>query len=544
MRPLIFSLIITFLLAIPDTVNAQSAVNNGSPKQKIEILSAKELKNATVNGEDARELVGNVKMRQGKVVMECDRALFYNKRNAVDAFGSVHINEADSSHIYSDSLKYDGETKKAEFFGNVRLQNPQLELKTDYLIYNLETKAASYYNGGEVIGRDLKVISTKGYYFNDSKNAFFRDSVVVISSNYELYSDTLQYNTETEVTTFFGPTNIISKENTIYCESGWYNTINDKSSFGKNTVLESDGQILKTDSLYYDQGVGMGKAFYWFEWIDTAMGVTMTGKRADFNKNNDEVMATDSAMMVYIMEGDSLYLVGDTLLSREDSAGFKELYAYYRVRIYKSDLQGICDSLAFTFRDSLMRMYDDPILWNGPNQMTGDTIIMTIENQRLSKVELFPKGFIVNESAPEVYNQIKGRHIYGFFKDNTLDKMLVNGNGESSYYGKDEDNAFVGLNVAKCSDMWIYLVDGEVDRIKFLSKPDATFHPIQRIRPKDFLLKDFRWLDSKRPKSKEDLFTLYPDAIELPVEDIELPIDSLYPTPTDTIAPVGLEIKE
>ena len=474
--------------------------------KKIEIISAKELRLVEVNGKQARQLLGNVKLKQGDVTLACERALFYIHTNAVDAFQDVHIYQGNGSHIYSDSLKYDGETKQAEFFGRVKLTDPKLSLETDYLIYSTNTRQAAYYSGAHVVGNNLDLISRKGYYYADTRNAYFKDSVVVKGSNYSLFTDTLRYDIESETSHFYGPTDIVAEGSNIYCESGWYNTNTDESLFGRHTVLYSEGQILKTDSLYYSQKTGYGKALAYFEWIDTTMDIMLSGKKAVFYQKQESITATDSALLTYLLDGDSLFLTGDTLISNEDSLGNKQFFAYYNVKLYKSDLQGLCDSLSFSFADSLMRMYFDPVLWNTNNQMTGDTITLTIKNQKLELVELYPKGFIVNEASPNIYNQIKGKHIYGYFKANELDKLLVKGNGESAYYGQDEDGKYVGLNVAKCSDMWIYMLDSELNRIKFLDKPDATFHPIQQINPSNFLFNAFKWRNAEQPKSKADLF--------------------------------------
>ena len=202
------------------------------------------------------------------------------------------------------------------------------------------------------------------------------------------------------------------------------------------------------------------------------------------------------------------FLTADTLKSLEDSIEhYTEFLAYPDVKIFKKNLQGICDSLAFSFRDSTIVMYQEPVLWNEVNQLTGDTITITLHNEKLDRFELYDNGFIANQAHGEgLFNQIKGRHILGYFKDKQLDRMLVKGNGESIYYGTDDDDSFIGVNKAMCSNMWIYLKHEQVSRINFLTKPDATFFPIQSVRPSEFLLEGFDWKIGMRPLSKNDLF--------------------------------------
>lgn len=474
-----------------------------------------------------RKLLGNVKMRQGDVIMDCDSAYFYSNRNAVDAFGNVHIVQGDSLDIYADSLKYNGDEKIADLYDNVKLIEPRMTLTTKRLTYNMVTKQAKYAQGGHVIGSDMDLISKRGYYYSESRMAYFRDSVVVIGADYDLIADTLGYNLDNETSYFYGPTDIKTTNNTIYCESGWYATKTGKSIFGRNTILYDGPQVLYADSLYYDQKTGLGKAYKDFVWKDTSMNILLSGREAIFQKEDQRIFATDSAMLTYIMNGDSLFMVADTLRSMKDTNDIREFVAYYDVRIYKSDLQGLCDSLFFSYKDSMIRMYDEPILWSDANQLTGDTILMTLKNNTLDAVELFENGFIISKSAEGgLYDQIKGRHIFGYFVDGKMDRMHAVGNGETIYYGKDARTAYIGANKAVSSDMWIYVRNNRVARINFLKEPVAKFTPIQQLNPKNFLLADFLWREDERPLSKADLF----------VRDSITTIDSSLNTATDTTA--------
>jgi len=474
-------------------------------KQQIEILGANALKMDTVH--NARKLVGNVKLRQDEVTMECDSALFYNTSNAVDAFGHVFIYD-NLTKVRADSLKYDGNNKIAVLTGNVRVIQDSATLETSRLIYNSQLKYAAYYNGGKILSRDMTVTSRKGYYFTIIKKVHFKGDVEVKSKEYNLLADTMQYDMEKEISYFIGPTVITMRNEVIHCESGWYDSKTDISSFGKNTRLQSEAQKIQTDSLYYNNNTGLGNCYKYFRWTDTTMNAILIGKRAVFLREQARVTATDSALLIYLVDNDSLFLSADTLKSRKDTiADFTEFFAFHKVKIFKSNLQGVCDSLSFSFKDSTIRMYYEPILWSEENQLTGDSISMLLVNEKIDRVELYPNGFIINKAHEELFNQIKGRHIFGYFKEGSLNKMLVEGNGESIYYGTDDKNAFIGANRAICSNMWIYMKDAQVNRIAFLAKPDATFFPIQTINPSEFRLKGFLWKEEFRPASKAALFS-------------------------------------
>lgn len=469
-------------------------------KKKVEILHADELKGNT----QVRKLKGNVKMKHGDVYMDCDSAYIYSEKNLVDAWGHVYIHQGDLQ-IFADSLKYNGESRIADLYGNVRLIDPRMDLTTRRLTYNLDTKTATYRDGGHIISDGTDLVSRVGYYYSATNMAYFRYKVKLVNPNYTLECDTLGYNMNTEISYFFGPTTITTPDSKIYCESGWYNAKTEISSFGKNTILNNPPHTLYADSLYYEKKRGYGEAYHHFDWIDTSQNIALSGGKAIFYEQQDSITATEKPLLTYLMDDDSLHIAADTLISHKDTLDERELFAFHNVRMFKSDMQGKCDSLTYAFRDSTIRMYRKPILWGDNSQMTGDTIYIYMANDKMDRVELFPSGFIINESFPKLYDQIKGRHIWGYFKEGALDNMHVVGNGESVYYGKDARSAYLGINKAVCSEMWIYLKDSKVNRIKFYTKPQATFHPIQLVNPETFKLENFNWEYDKRPQSKEDL---------------------------------------
>ena len=96
--------------------------------------------------------------------------------------------------------------------------------------------------------------------------------------------------------------------------------------------------------------------------------------------------------------------------------------------------------------------------------------------------------------------------MFGYFADGQLERLEVIGNGESIYYAKDDSNSYIGVNKAICSNMNIYFTDDkQVDRIYFLTKPDAALYPLSQFPKEEASLKNFQWLIGKKPKSREEL---------------------------------------
>lgn len=288
----------------------------GTRPAQINILNAETMEAPYPGmGSDGIRLLENVRLQHEDVFMTCDSAHRYSNTNMVHAFGNVHINQGDTLHLYGDHLIYYGNRRYAEVRRNVVLKDRETTLSTESLDFDLENDFGYYPNRGVVINGDNKLESIRGYYYTEEKLFFFKDSVVITNPDYMINSDTLKYNTLTEVVYFLGPTTIIGDETNIYCENGWYNTITDISQFNENARVRNNNQILSADSIYYDNGQGYGKAFKSIEITDTIENIIIRGNYAWFNRNPEQTLITDRALLIQMSENDTLYLHADTLRS-------------------------------------------------------------------------------------------------------------------------------------------------------------------------------------------------------------------------------------
>ncbi len=473
---------------------------------------------------DAKRLIGEVVFTHKGAVMYCDSAYYYSDSNSLDAFSNVYINQGDTINLYSDYANYNGNTRMAEARENVKLidrdKDGETILYTDYLDYDMNSNTGFYTDSGKVVSGDNELYSIKGYYYADQEVYFFKDSVEIYTPDYTIYSDTLKYNTHTGVSYFYGPTDIISDDNYIYCENGWYDTEKDISQFSENAYLLKNDQRLKGDSMYYNRNLAYGEAFQNVEIFDSARNIIIKGHYAIMYEKTEESLVTDSAVFIDVSESDTLYMHGDTLRSLPDTLRplpdslmsdtsvipYKRIKAYYKVKIFRSNMQGKCDSLTYTTLDSVFKMYVNPVLWSDQHQITADFMKMYTGNGRIDSFQTYDNSFIVSQVDTSKYNQIKGKDMVGYFKDNELNKIDVYGNGQTIYYPIDEDDEIVGVNKASSSNITINLLDQEIDRIYFLNKPEAVFMPVEEVNPRDLILSGFMWLEHLRPKSKNDIF--------------------------------------
>lgn len=475
---------------------------------KVEVINADLFEFVKLENEQIKKLKGNCQFKQDNVYFYCDSALLYDVRNAVDAYGKVRIVQGDSLQLFGDFLNYDGNTKIARFNKNVRVIHNDMVLTTSILDYDTKNRIATYTQGGKITSAENVLTSKLGYYFANTADAYFKKEVVLTNPKYLLKSDTLKYNSKTKVATFLGPTTITSKEDFLYAEAGTYNTVTDIAQFTKNPYYKTGSQTLSGNLLFFDRAKGLGRATKNVTFVDTAQNIILKGNKANYNKNTESSVVTDKAYVIVLVDNDSLFLSADTLRSFMDKKMlYRTLIAYHDVRAFKSDLQLRCDSMVYTYKDSTMRCFRNPTIWSQNAQMTADFITMEIKNGDLDKMNLFDNAFLVMIDSLDTmkFDQIRGKNMFGFFKENKLNVLNVEGNGQSVYYAKEEEKPgeYLGVNKADCSNMIIRFRDNKVQKVNFLVKPDAVFSPLDEVKEEDLKLKGFTWRIKLRPESKE-----------------------------------------
>lgn len=498
----IFLLNLLALLFIASVAGAQQP-------RKIRLIQADVMSFDKRLGEDVQRILGNAIFEHDGAFLYCDSAHLNNTSNSMKAYSRVHIKSSDTLNLYGDSIYYNGETRVAEVFDNVKLIDNQSVLTTDKLIFDRVTGIAYYLTGGHIVNGQNTLDSKRGYYHTNSKDFFFRDEVVLVNPDYVMNCDTLQYNTRSKISWFRGPTTILGEDTDIYAENGWYNTVTDISEFNENARIKNGDQVLTGDSLYYERKNGYGQAFRNIQVTDTVQNLIVTGQYALYQKALGYTMITQRPEAWFLDKKDTLFMHSDTMRATFDSAQkTKEVYAYYHVKFFRADIQGMTDSLIYATSDSTMRMHGSPVLWTGDNQLTADSIYVTTANKEVKNMFLYNAAFIISkDTLGSGYNQIKGRNMTGYFLGNDLTLMKVTGNSETIYWVREEDGTLTGINKGYSSDMSIRLRERKMKQIVYIEKPKAVLYPEGELTGADLLLKNFKWLGEQRPEKREDIFT-------------------------------------
>ena len=474
--------------------------------KKIEILNADNTyANANIHP-DYWRLIGNVSFKHNDAVMTCDSAYHYTSENKMEAFGKIKINQGDSITLTGETLTYFGSENKADIKGNVVLIDKHMTLNTKQVFYNLSSNVASYPQAGTIIDNEKTINSKKGAYHSNIHKFIFKDSVVVLSKDYKILTDNMHYNSNSEVTYFFGPSYIISNSKTIYCENGWYNTKTNIAQFRENSYITTDNYLLKGDSLYYNKNKQYGKAFSNVELIDTVENMTVFGGIAEYFEAKEKVIISEKPMLELLFEEDTLFMHAKQFVSQQKE-GEKKILAYHKVKFFKTDFQGKCDSLSYNFTDSIVEMYNRPVLWSDDFQITADSLQFLVSKGEISRMFLKPNPMIVAQEDSLDYNQIKGKSVTAYFTNNKMRRMDVMGNGQSIFIIKDDEKEDKkGLNYTECTDLILYFKENQLKEVTYEVEPTSTTTPYQDVEEKNRYLKGFNWRGAEQPKSKEDIF--------------------------------------
>jgi lipopolysaccharide export system protein LptA len=442
---------------------------------------------------------------------------------------------------------------EAFFRENVVAIDPQFVLKADTLKFNTATNVTTFLGPTLISSDTSRIYCEAGYYDTENNQAEFTKNAQYVRgeqrarariirfdgsrATYSLigdarfeegprraYADTIRYDERNDITYLQGKARFLDERREIEAPQIVYDAKKDNYSTKGRARISDPPQILEADEVDFREDTGLGMAAGNVIWRDTSAELTIFCAYADYDRQTDYLKASGGArgrpLLVNILDGDSLFMSADTLLAfREDSLSAdtsRILLAYNDVRIFKSDMQARCDSLAF--RDSVFRFFRDPIIWSDTSQFIADTIHMHLVDKKIDKIYLVNKGLIINSQDEVFFNQIKGKLITAHFADSRLYRMDVEGNAESIYYALDEEGAYIGVNKTICSEMIIYWDGSQVERIRFLTQPSGVANPMGKVNHEELRVEGFRWVKAGRPRSVDDLFD---DGAPLPPSEEE-----------------------
>ena len=448
----------------------------------------------------------------------CDVAIFYPKENKLRAIGQVRLQQGDSVEMNSRQVHYDGNTRLAKSFGKVELTKAEMTLYTDTLFFDRAAQKAYYRSGGKIVDPENTLTSIIGTYFMEVEKYQFRDSVHIDNADYTIDSKQMDYYTISKNAYMKGPSTIRGEDYTMYCERGFYDTKIEQGYGVKNTKIFYDNRIIEGDSVYFDKASEFASATNNIQVTDTVNNGVVRAHYAEVFKAMDSVFATKRAVAINLIEKDSLFIHGDTLMVT-GLPDERVIRAFRKARFFKTDLAGKCDSIHFEQKTGVTELVRDPIMWNAENQMTGDSIylISDLETEKLDSLKVINNAFVIalDTVGKAGYNQAKGKDLFGKFEDNVLKDIELVKNTEVIYYMYDDKQDLIGIDKTICSRIRLHMLNNTIDEITFFINPDGNIFPEKDLPVESRKLKGFIWRGDERLRTKDDIFDEDDNTIQL-----------------------------
>ncbi len=543
-------------------------------------------------------LAGHVELEQDNTKFYCDSAVINKHLNILEAFGNVHINDADSIHTYGQYLIYHIDTKTAVLKKKVKLTDGKGILTTEELQYDTKAKTGTYNTGGKIVNGTTTITSKEATYYGDLKDVYFKKNVIMKDPAYDLTTDSLLYNTDTKMATFITKTFIKDSSGAnIVTSEGYYDMQHRRASFGKRSIIkDGKGVTLTGDDIHTDDSTGIttirGNAVF----IDTTQKISVLSNSFDIDKKKNSFLATQHPLMIIQQDKDSIYITADSMFSAriadikdsayrslahlnspvstkdstvsakkntvkkdslllknaiaskankpptdstikedklvpqnaiataekkpqkdtikntlvvntKDSSDIRFFQCYHHVRIFSDSLQAVCDSLFYAASDSVFRLFTKPIIWASGSQVTGDTMYLFTKNKKADRIYAFENSLAINKTGEEMFNQISGKTLNGYFKDGAIDYMRTKGSpAQSIYYAKDEGGAIVGVNNASGDVIDMRFENKELKKVVFVRDVTGTMYPYKQTPADKKQLRNFKGQDANRPQTLFELF--------------------------------------
>jgi lipopolysaccharide export system protein LptA len=558
---------ITILLSIlPSFLFSQQQVQRPE-KSLIRLIDAKSAVLTTSMGREYREIKGPAQFLHDNTLILCDSAVWDTQANIVDAIGHVKIIQKNTT-LYSDNIKYLADQSLAQVRGNLveLVDNEGGRLRTNFIDYFTKDSIGMFYNGGCLMNKDSSFIeSSNGYYYAKEDRFLFQMKVEMQSDTVLMKTDSLAYLAKENRAVFLTKTLAWQGDGFLMAKGGWYDRNNEYIHFSNDVYIKTKNNEIWAKEIDFDRKTGNAKLEYDVQVLDTAQSAIILADRVNYtSKPESIVLEKEPSIALFTVENevrDTLFFSADTIIYQTrlhkdvdssvitiskqrkdlskrdpiteiysslkakasllnktnsdtvnvdtltvnmDTVKVKFLTAFKNVKFYRSNIQGVCDSLQFNSLDSLIRLYKEPIIWNENKQLSADSIQVILSGRKLKKAELNSSAFVVMQEDSSHYDQVKSADIIIFFDDGKLSKFDALGSASVLFFF-EEDSVLTTMNEKECKALSATMLNNKIHRVRYFENINSNAYPLFNLPDNKQKLKGFKWADEKRPKNRYDV---------------------------------------
>lgn len=422
----------------------------------------------TINGEMVREVHGNVVITQGNVLINCMHAIQYISRNEAELIGNVVIHQ-DSMTITTQRGYYYGDTKKSVSDTLIKLDDGKVILTAKRGKYNFEDHKAFFQDSVVMKDSVSNLISDSLTYFKDENRMVAVSNVSISDTANTIKADSLEHFRDTRITFADHNVRVINPENhiTLFGEH-----LEDYP--GKNyTLVNINPVLLQVDTTYSKN--------------ENIEGIIDSTIKIDTLVIKSKIMETYRDTANIFIATDSVKIV------RGNFASVNNLTYYYRD-----------DGKIITYKVS--KTAPQPFLWYEDTQLTGDSVSINLEKNRISSLDAYSNTFIIsqNEYDPARFDQTSGDTVHMYFENSRLRETKIRGNVFSIYFQYDQSTPN-GLTKSSSQNANILFEKNKVDQIRLYGSPNSEYYPEKLVKGKEDSFALAKYIGFKAKPIKEEL---------------------------------------
>ena len=537
----IYTILILCLLGLCVAQNADAQRRRGgrAEDQRIYLDHADSLYYDEYRKRDTQIVRGHVKFRHQGAVLYCDSAYFKQQENTFQAFGHVRMLQSDTLEVRCDTAFYDGRADADMVHAQsnvVVIHRKTSELHTDNLILDRKFDVVYYDQGGNYAdkAKGMTLSSDWGKYNLTTKEAEFFYDVTLKTKTHIITTDTLLYYSADERahviggrTTYpadggrpvWGKSRIHSIKDGYDVETTncFFYMKTDRTELFDNSTIENETRTISGDSLFYDSSSKMSHGYGSVVYVDRKNKNQLTANIVEYDETAGKGVATNNPVYIDYSQQDTLYLHADTIRVEtfyiDTDSMYRKVHCYHKVRMFRKDIQAVCDSMVVCSRDSSLTMYIDPITWNGPRQLLGDSIKIWMNDSTVREANVMANALSIEQMKDHehpgkvYYNQVASRLMNAYFDEGKIRMSEAVGNVQTVYYPIDDsDSTLIGMINLETDTMRMFLTPERKLQKIWTSKSDGVLYPMTQIPASKDFLPNFGWYDYIRPVDKDDIY--------------------------------------
>ncbi len=537
----IYTILILCLLGLCVAQNADAQRRRGgrAEDQRIYLDHADSLYYDEYRKRDTQIVRGHVKFRHQGAVLYCDSAYFKQQENTFQAFGHVRMLQSDTLEVRCDTAFYDGRADADMVHAQsnvVVIHRKTSELHTDNLILDRKFDVVYYDQGGNYAdkAKGMTLSSDWGKYNLTTKEAEFFYDVTLKTKTHIITTDTLLYYSADERahviggrTTYpadggrpvWGKSRIHSIKDGYDVETTncFFYMKTDRTELFDNSTIENETRTISGDSLFYDSSSKKSHGYGSVVYVDRKNKNQLTANIVEYDETAGKGVATNNPVYIDYSQQDTLYLHADTIRVEtfyiDTDSMYRKVHCYHKVRMFRKDIQAVCDSMVVCSRDSSLTMYIDPITWNGPRQLLGDSIKIWMNDSTVREANVMANALSIEQMKDHehpgkvYYNQVASRLMNAYFDEGKIRMSEAVGNVQTVYYPIDDsDSTLIGMINLETDTMRMFLTPERKLQKIWTSKSDGVLYPMTQIPASKDFLPNFGWYDYIRPVDKDDIY--------------------------------------